>query len=112
MDFVSEVRVLKPAVLLATLKGVLDAGTAIQFEMAIAGHLKDPSVKSVILDVPGLTFVSSSGLRVFMIIIKSLAPRSGKLFMVGTTPQVVGLIKMSGMTKWINLRDTIQECDA
>lgn len=110
MDFVSEVRVLRPSVLLATLKGVLDAGTAIQFEMSLAGYLKDPTITSVILDVPGLTFVSSSGLRVFMIIIKSLAPKNGKLFMVGTTPQIVGLVKMSGMTKWINLRDSIQDC--
>jgi len=111
MDFASEVKVLKPSVLLATLKGVLDAGTAIQFEMAVSGHLKDPTILNVILDVPGLTFVSSSGLRVLMIIIKALGPKNGKLFMVGATPQVIGVIKMSGMTRWIHLRDSIQECE-
>ena len=110
MDFVSDVKILKPSVLLTILKGVLDAGTSIQLEMALAGYLRDPSITTVILEVPELTFVSSSGLRVMMLIIKSLAPKSGKLYMVGANDQVTGLVKMSGMTKWINLRNTIQEC--
>lgn len=111
MSLEHQVRLLSPAVLLVGLKGILDAGTAVAFEMGIAGHLKSTELKTVILDVPELSFVSSSGLRVFMLIIKNLSPKKGKLYMVGAGDQLAGLVKMSGMTKWIHMRDSIQECE-
>ena len=112
MSLEHQVRLLTPSVLLVGLKGILDAGTAIAFEMAISGHLKSSELKTVILEVPELSFVSSSGLRVFMLIIKSLSPRKGKLYMVGAGDQLAGLVKMSGMTKWIHLRGSVQECES
>lgn len=112
MKFESEARLLKPSLLVVVLKGVLDAGTSIELEMELAGYLRDPAITSVILDVPQMTFVSSSGLRVMMLIIKALVPRQGRLYMVGASPQIVGLVKMSGMTKWINMRNSVQECEA
>lgn len=111
MSLEHQVKLLTPSALLVGLKGVLDAGTAITFEMAISSHLKSPDLKTVILDVPELSFVSSSGLRVFMLIIKSLSARKGRLYMVGAGDQLAGLVKMSGMTKWIYLRNSIQECE-
>lgn len=112
MNFQHSEKLLSPSVLLVNLKGVLDAGTAIELEMALSSFLKDPSVKHVILEVPDLTFISSSGLRVMMIIIKALTPKRGRLFMVGAADQILGLVKMSGMGKWINLRNSVQECGA
>lgn len=111
MKFEWEIRQLKPSVLVVGLKGVLDAGTSIQLEMSLSPYLKRPEITSIILDVPQMTFVSSSGLRVMMLIIKALVPRNGELYMVGASPQIVSLIKMSGMTKWIHLRNNIQECE-
>ena len=111
MKFSCEARLAKPSLVLVTLKGNLDAGTAIDMEMSLAPYIKDPSVTKIVLDVPELSFVSSSGLRVIMLIIKALIPREGRLYMVGASPQIIGLIKMSGMTKWITLKDNAAQCE-
>lgn len=110
MKFESTLRQPTPSVLIVGLKGVLDAGTSVQLEMELSSYLRKEAITTIILDVPQMTFVSSSGLRVMMLIIKALVPREGKLYLVGASPQVIGLIKMSGMTKWINLRNSIDEC--
>ncbi len=111
MKFDCDVRALKPSLILVRVKGVLDAGTSIQLEMALNEHLKNPEVKKIILEIPDLAFISSSGLRVLMLIIKNLVPRNGKLYLVGAAPQIIGLIKMSGMTKWVHFKDTLLECE-
>ena len=105
-----EQKMLAPDTLYCRVAGALDAGTSIELEGALSAPLKNPAVKRVVLDVPDLTFVSSSGLRIFMLIIKTLTPRQGRLFMVGAASQVEQLIKMSGMSKWIHLRNSIAEC--
>lgn len=112
MQFNCEVRTINPALLLVTLKGVLDAGTSIELEMALADSVKNAEVRKVVLEVSDLTFISSSGLRVMMLLIKTLTPRGGKLYMIGATAQIVGLVKMSGMTKWIHLKNNLAECES
>lgn len=110
-DFSQDVSILTPSTVLVRVTGALDAGTSIQLEMALSEHLKDPKVKNVVVEVPDLTFVSSSGLRVFMIIIKALNPKQGRLYLVGAGEQVAGLVKMAGMSKWIHMKNSIQECE-
>lgn len=110
MNFQHSEKMLTETTLLVNLKGVLDAGTAIEMEMALSPYLKNTAINTIILEVPDLTFISSSGLRVMMIIIKNLSPRKGRLYMVGAGEQIVSLIKMSGMGKWINLRNSLQQC--
>lgn len=111
MKFDCEVRALKPSLVLVRLRGALDAGTSIELEAALGDHLKNPEVKKIIMEIPDLNFVSSSGLRVIMVIIKTMVPRDGRLYMVGATPQIIGLLKMSGMTKWIHLKDNLIDCE-
>ena len=112
MRFDCEALALKPSLLLVRLRGVLDAGTSIELELTLSGPLKDEALKKVVLEVPELTFVSSSGLRVMMLIIKALTPRNGKLYLIGATAQIVNLIRMSGMTRWITLKDNLAECES
>ena len=111
MQFNCDARLPSPSTLLVKVGGVLDAGTSIEMEMTLSPHLRNTAVDKVILEVSDLTFVSSSGLRVMMIIIKTLTPRKGNLYMVGASSQIVGLVKMSGMTKWIHLRDSLRDCE-
>lgn len=111
MKFNCEVRVLRPSLVLVRLTGVLDAGSSSELEAALGRHLRDPKVMKIVLEVPALTFISSSGLRVIMVMIKSLVPRNGKLYMVGAAAQIVGLIKMSGMSKWIHQRENLIDCE-
>lgn len=110
MNFQHSEQLKGPSTVVVDLKGVLDAGTSVELEMALAPHLRNPAIDTFILNVPELTFISSSGLRVMMIIIKNIAPKKGRLYMVGAGEQIAGLVKMSGMSKWILLRNRIDEC--
>lgn len=110
-QFTMSVSPLSPTAILARVAGSLDAGTAIRLEMELAPWLARPELKDVVMEVPDLNFVSSSGLRVCMIILKRVTPRRGNLFMVGAGSQVAGVIKMAGMGGMLRFRDTVQECE-
>lgn len=99
-----------PGTALIHLEGMLDAGTAVGFESVAADCLADPSVTKVILDMARLSLISSSGLRVIMVVVKKLMPRNGKLFLAGASSQVVDLLRMSGMTGLVEFRDSVDAC--
>lgn len=110
MDFKMEISEMSSNTVKARVAGPLDAGTSIKLEMELAPYLKRETVKCVIMDIPDVTFMSSSGLRVFMMILKALQPRGGVLFVVGADSQVTGTIGMARLDKLIQFRDSIQEC--
>lgn len=80
-------------------------------ESALAGYLGKPEVRYFVLDLAQLIFISSSGLRILMIIIKTLARRSGKLYLIGAGEQTIKLITMSGLAKLIFFRGSLDECE-
>ncbi|MBO7544605.1 MAG: STAS domain-containing protein [Bacteroidales bacterium] len=87
----------KEGILLSiTVKGRLDTITSADFMNAVLENLGD-DVVNVAIDCSELTYISSSGLRVFMTIYKKTAPRGGKLILKNLTPQVGEVLNITGM---------------
>ena len=87
----------KEGILLSiTVKGRLDTITSADFMNAVLENLGDDIV-NVAIDCSELTYISSSGLRVFMTIYKKTAPRGGKLILKNLTPQVGEVLNITGM---------------
>ncbi len=109
MHFACEYRLVRPSVLVARLAGTLDAGSAVEFEDSLSRYLKSREVDRIILDAPDLTFISSSGLRIFMLAIKALAERNGRLGLAGAATQIARLLSMSGLDKWMDCRESLAD---
>ncbi|CAN5647360.1 hypothetical protein BH10ACT1_BH10ACT1_07450 [soil metagenome] len=86
-----------------TLVGELDPATAPQLEAAVEELLTDPAVKRIVLDLAGLTFLDSSGLRVFVTARQSLTERSGELALRGPSANTQRLLDITGLGEIISV---------
>ena len=81
-----------------SLSGRLDAITSPILEERLKPLLDDPEgAKHLILDGSALSYVSSAGLRVFLLAQRQLAARGGELAFAGLTSQVLDLFQLAGL---------------
>ena len=85
------------------LSGDLDPATAPNLEAAIARAAEDPSVERVVLDLGGLAFLDSSGLRVFVTARESLRSRGAELALRNPTTNVRRLLDITGLGEIIDV---------
>ncbi len=77
------------------IRGRLDGNTSKVFHGFLAERLKEDDL-CVVLDVAGLEFISSAGLREFMTLLKRLAKHQTRPAMFGMTPSVALAMEIAG----------------
>src|SRR5262245_44109478 len=89
----ADVVVLSPA-------GRVDHGTAERFKDALRPHLEQCATgqQSVVLDLSGVDYISSAGLRVLMLARKQAKTQGGTLVVAGLTPVVKEIFEISRFT--------------
>ena len=80
-----------------TVTGELDSFTSEEFQKALA-PLKDKEGLQVEMDLAGVDYIASKGLRVILGLAQSLMPTGGKLTVVNLTPAVRMVFDMSGFS--------------
>lgn len=93
------------------LSGSLDTTAAPQLESEGISIISE-GCKALIMDVSGLEFISSAGLRAVFTIVKKTMPLGGKLVICGATGMVKNALTMSGFDSFIPLKDTHAEAVA
>lgn len=93
-----------------SLSGRLDTMTFNQFENVIDPYLSIPGVQ-LVLDVNDMDYVSSSGLRCFIKILKTVNASDGALSIVGMTPPVKEIFDMTGFSSLFLLLPSLDEVD-
>ena len=78
--------------------GRIDTTNASEFELKMTGLIEGGSAK-VILDCTGLNYISSSGLRVFLVIQKSMLAGGGLFRLCCLQPGIREIFDISGFTK-------------
>jgi anti-anti-sigma factor len=78
-------------------KGRLDAASAPQAETAVKEFLGSGKT-SLLLDLSGLEYISSAGLRVLLLANKALKQKSGALALCGVKGTVQEVLDVSGFT--------------
>lgn len=81
------------SVLHLSLEGQLDTTTAVELE-SFARERVGPAVRTLVLDLEQLSFVSSAGLRVFAKLRRTLSAQGGKLYFIKLSPQVTKVFKL------------------
>src|SRR5262249_46534128 len=89
------------AVILA-LSGKLDATNAKTFEDKILS-LINSGVQRLVVDLSQLEYVSSSGLRVFLVAAKRLQPTDGKFALCGMQDHIRQLFDLAGLSSILSI---------
>jgi len=88
-------------VVVVNLAGRLDTSTATDFDFAMEPHADKPA--RILLDLSGIQYVSSAGLRVFLMLAKKLQKAQGKLVLCGLNPTVREVFDIAGFSKILQI---------
>ena len=80
------------------LHGYIDAHTVIEFEKGVLAEI-DQGVRAVILDISGLSYVSSAGIGAMMGVARKLSQLGGGLVLLKPTEKVYSILDGLGFTK-------------
>ena len=95
--------------LLVGLDGELDHYCAQSVRRELDGMLRDPTVRQLILDFSGLTFMDTSGIGVILGRYRVLRERGGSVAVIHMNDHVSRIFHMSGMDRVIHQLDKVQE---
>jgi len=89
-------------VLSVLVSGRIDGSSAAAFEEAVRAAIAE-SDRAVIMDLEKLSYISSVGLRVLLMIAKNLSGRNAKLALCAMSDQIGEVFAISGFDKIISL---------
>ena len=92
--------------------GRLDTHTYAELDTALAPLLADPGITSLVLDLGGLEYISSAGIRSVFKARKALAPRGGKVLVVNPQPQIQKVFDMVKAVPLGEIFTSVAEADA
>ena len=93
----------KEGTLVVKVVGRLDTNTAPELEKAIADETK--SVKVINFDFEGLDYISSAGLRVVLMLHKTMSGNGGKFIVSHPKDEVMEVFDMTGFSGFLNIEE-------
>ena len=87
--------------------GKIDAMTAPAFETSITGLIADGQL-CLVLDLRGVDYISSAGLRVILASAKSLKGKGGKLLLANAGGPVKEVLDISGFGSVFSIYDSVE----
>lgn len=86
-----------------TLDGELDTAAAAETEKEFK-PLMDNGNKEIILDCENLKYISSSGLRLFLALLKNTKAKGGKLILKHVNDNILKVFKMTGFSSLFEIQ--------
>lgn len=84
--------------LVLLLEGRLDSSTSAELERACDAHIAAGTTR-VLFDMAGTQYVSSAGLRVFLVVAKRLQKAGGRLVLCSLQPMVREVLAIAGFDR-------------
>lgn len=94
----------KNGALVAIFEGRLDTAASVQTGMDME-PLNDCSGQDIILDCTKLEYISSSGLRLFLSVLKNAKPKGSKVFVKGLNDDIRQVFAMTGFINLFEFKD-------
>ena len=91
-------------------RGRIDHASAEAFERALQPHLDRcrPDEMRIVLDLRGLDYISSVGLRVLMMAAQQVAAQDGRIAVAGATPAVKEVFEISRFDLVFDVFDSLE----
>lgn len=96
----------RDAGLLVSVIGRVDSNTSGELERFLVARATEPRI---VVDLSGVEYVSSAGLRVFLMLAKKVKASSGKLALCALPPSVRQVFDLSGFTTLFIVEATIEQ---
>lgn len=94
-------------VLVVSVSGQINSANAAEVESGLLAYVKQGE-RLCVLDFGGLDYISSAGLRVVLMLAKSLKQQSGQLILCALQPQVHEVFDISGFLSILTVVDQRQ----
>jgi len=94
-------------IMVATLTGEVDGQTAPEAQERLLAHLS--SLSKLMLDMSGVTYLSSAGLRMLLAIYRQLAAVDGRIVLVGLSEEIKDTMTMTGLLRYFPLGDSVDD---
>ncbi len=92
-------------VLVARVDGRVDSSNSQDFERQLQGAIGE-EVKAVVIDLAQLAYISSAGLRVVLLVAKTLGQRNVSISLCALSDPVLSVFEISGFNRIIRIHDT------
>lgn len=89
---------------IAAVSGEIDGKTAPQVQAQLLGVME--RANRLILDMSEVTFLSSAGLRMLLLLYRQVATRKGKVALVGVPEEIRDTMTMTGFINFFTLADS------
>jgi len=97
---------LENGVVLVKLIGRLDLQGAQAIDLPLAGVTAAPTT-SALVDISGVSFLASLGLRSLLSTAKAMSKRGGKMLLISPKPNVMDILEVSGVSSLIPIFDDL-----
>jgi stage II sporulation protein AA (anti-sigma F factor antagonist) len=95
--------VMRKDTLVVRLHGELDLVVADEFRTGVDRELERRSVRNLVLNLEGVSFIDSSGLGAIIGRYKRISRQGGKVIITRAKPQVKRILELSGLMKIIGM---------
>lgn len=93
----------KHGITIVSIDGEIDGRTAPELEAGVASW---PDRDRVLLDLSGVSYLSSAGLRALLLIHRKVSGENGRLVLAGVAPTVADIMKVTGFLRYFVLLET------
>ena len=90
------------------LRGYIDAHTVIEFEKAVNAEVSS-GLHNIVLDISGLSYISSAWIGAMMGLARKLAQVQGDLVLLQPTQKVLFILEGLGFTKIFKIAANLEE---
>ena len=101
----------KDHVYLVEIKGPVDTETHLQLEGELKEIIEEKTTKGVILDMAGVSYISSIGVKVVIWTKKELEKRNATLTMVNLQPQIKKVFDVMKILPMLDIFEDVAEAD-
>ena len=92
-------------------EGRLDASSSTEAQKDLE-HILDAESTRLLINLSGLEYISSAGLRVLLVVAKKMQQKGGKIVLAALTPNVKEVFEISGFSAIFKIFDSVEESKA
>ncbi|MBN1121260.1 MAG: anti-sigma factor antagonist [Anaerolineae bacterium] len=90
-----------------TLVGDIDSSSAPDIQDALSKQIHENA--SILLDMTGVTFLSSFGLRHLLLLKREVVDAKGQIVLVGLSDPVANVMEVTGFSSFFDIYETVED---
>jgi anti-sigma B factor antagonist len=90
-----------------TVEGSIDSKTAPELQQTVLDVTAEAN--DVVIDLSNVSFVSSAGLRVLLMVYRQIKAKNGKVILAGVSEEIKDVMSMTGFITFFELTETQTE---